>query len=393
MQNTTPNRPIRMGMIGGGPDAFIGAVHRMAAALDGKITLHCGAFSSDPQKSRHFATHHLGLPPDRAYSSWQEMIEKQANLPPQERIDFITIVTPNHLHAGPAIAALRAGFPVACDKPLAHTLQDAQNIYDTVCQTGLPFLLTHNYTGYPLVKQARHIVRSGELGPIRKILVEYPQGWLATPLEHTGQKQASWRTDPARAGAVGCMGDIGTHAENLAEYITGLRIHSLCADLTTFVPGRRLDDDGNVLLRYHGGAKGILHASQISIDEENGLAIRIYGEKGGLHWRQEEPNTLIRTTLGGHRQIIRAGINYADRLCPAAIHASRLPCGHPEGFIEAFANLYKNFAAVLQARHHGQQPDPLELDFPTAHDGLRGMQFLDALLRSTRQGGSWVTLP
>ncbi len=383
--------PIRMGMIGGGPDAFIGAIHRMAARLDGQITLVCGAFSSNAQKSRKFGEESLYLPQERVYGSWQEMLKSEAKLPPNKRMEFVSIVTPNHLHAEQAYSALELGFAVACDKPLCHRLEDARLLANKVEKSGTPFLLTHNYTGYPLVKEARHLVRSGAIGSVRKIVVEYPQGWLATPLEQTGQKQAAWRTDPERSGAAGCMGDIGTHAENLAEYITGLQIESVCADLTTYVPGRRLDDDGNVLLRFHGGAKGILHASQISVGEENGLSIRIYGEAGGLIWHQQEPNTLIRTHLDKPTEIIRAGINHSN-LCPAALHASRLPGGHPEGFIEAFANLYKNFAAVLRARRTGSAASPLERDFPTVTDGLRGMLFLDAILRSTSQGGVWVEL-
>ncbi len=382
------SRKIRMGMVGGGQGSAIGKVHRMAAALDGQIELVCGAFSSDPRRSKASGAE-LYLPADRVYDSYTEMFERERRRPEGDRMDFVVIVTPNHLHYAPAAAALKAGFHVMCDKPMTFSLAEARKLKTLVDRTGLLFGLTHNYTGYPMVKEARELARGGKLGAIRKIVVEYPQGWLHELIEATGQKQAAWRTDPARSGAAGCMGDIGTHAESLAEYITGLRIDSLCAELTTFVKGRKLDDDGNVLIRYQGGARGILHASQIAIDEENGLNIRIWGEKGGLQWRQEEPNTLILKRPDGPRQLIRSGQGYLSR---RARRACRLPAGHPEGFIEAFANLYCNYAEALGARLAGRKPDPLALDFPTVDDGVRGMAFIEAVVKSARAGAKWVKM-
>jgi len=382
------SRKIRMGMVGGGQGSAIGKVHRMAAALDGQLELVCGAFSSDPRRSKASGAE-LYLPADRVYDSYAEMFERERRRPEGDRMDFVVIVTPNHLHYAPAAAALKAGFHVMCDKPMTFSLAEARKLKTLVDRTGLLFGLTHNYTGYPMVKEARELARGGKLGAIRKIVVEYPQGWLHELIEATGQKQAAWRTDPARSGAAGCMGDIGTHAENLAEYITGLRIDSLCAELTTFVKGRKLDDDGNVLIRYQGGARGILHASQIAIDEENGLNIRVWGEKGGLQWRQEEPNTLILKRPDGPRQLIRSGQGYLSR---RARRACRLPAGHPEGFIEAFANLYRNYAEALRARLAGRKPDPLALDFPTVDDGVRGMAFIEAVVKSARAGAKWVKM-
>ncbi|HOE95140.1 MAG TPA: Gfo/Idh/MocA family oxidoreductase [Candidatus Sumerlaeota bacterium] len=382
------SRKIRMGMVGGGQGSAIGKVHRMAAALDGQLELVCGAFSSDPRRSKASCAE-LYLPADRVYDSYAEMFERERRRPEGDRMDFVVIVTPNHLHYAPAAAALKAGFHVMCDKPMTFSLAEARKLKTLVDRTGLLFGLTHNYTGYPMVKEARELARGGKLGAIRKIVVEYPQGWLHELIEATGQKQAAWRTDPARSGAAGCMGDIGTHAENLAEYITGLRIDSLCAELTTFVKGRKLDDDGNVLIRYQGGARGILHASQIAIDEENGLNIRVWGEKGGLQWRQEEPNTLILKRPDGPRQLIRSGQGYLSR---RARRACRLPAGHPEGFIEAFANLYRNYAEALRARLAGRKPDPLALDFPTVDDGVRGMAFIEAVVKSARAGAKWVKM-
>ncbi len=379
-------RKIRMGMVGGGRGAFIGGVHRIAAALDGQIELVCGAFSSDPAKSRASGAD-LFLPADRSYGSYEEMIRTEKTLPATQRMDFIAIVTPNHAHFGPAKMALENGFHVVCDKPLCFSLEEASELERLVKETGLLFALTHNYTGYPLVKHARAMIRKGELGKIRKVVVEYPQGWLATRVEESGQKQADWRTDPKRSGIAGCIGDIGTHAENLAEYMTGLRIKELCADLSTFVEGRLLDDDGNVLLRFDNGAKGILHASQISAGEENNLNIRIYGEKGGLEWRQMEPNTLITRWLDKPVQILRTGVG---PLSPEAQAHTRIPAGHPEGYLEAFANIYRNFAYCLQARLEGKEPDPLFADFPGVSDGVRGMQFIDRVVESSNKGAVWV---
>ncbi len=379
-------RKIRMGMVGGGKGAFIGAVHRIAAAIDGQIDLVCGAFSSDPERAKA-SGRELFLPEDRCYADYATMMAKESALPEGERMDFVAIVTPNHVHFPVAKAALEAGFPVLSDKPATLNLQEALELAGLVEQTGLKYGLTHNYTGYPMVKQARELARNGSIGRIRKVVVEYPQGWLATPLEKEGQKQASWRTDPARSGAAGCIGDIGTHAENLAEYITGLRIHELAADLTRFVDGRRLDDDGNVLLRFEGGAKGILHASQISAGEENALNIRIYGEKGGLKWHQMEPNTLLVKHLDRPTEVYRTGNDYvADS---AAAH-SRTPFGHPEGYLEAFANIYRNFAAHIAADLAGEDPPPFATDYPTIHDGIRGMAFIEAVVRSSENNAQWT---
>lgn len=382
---TTYNRKMRMGMVGGGIGAFIGAVHRMAAALDGEIELVCGAFSSDPEKSRR-SGEMLFLPPERVYGSYEEMILKEKQLPEDKRMDFVSIVTPNHMHFPPAKMALENGFHVVCDKPLAFNLSEAKELAALVKKTGLLFALTHNYTGYPMVKEAREIVRSGRIGKVRKVVVEYPQGWLATLLEATGSKQASWRTDPTKSGAAGCIGDIGTHAENLAEYITGLQITELCADITTFVPGRKLDDDGNVLLRFNNGAKGILHASQISVGEENNLNIRVYGETGGIWWHQMEPNTLVLTSLDKPKQLIRTGVG---QLSAAAQAHTRIPAGHPEGYLEAFANIYRNFARTLRSRLKGETPDPLYADFPTVEDGVRGMAFIEAVVASAASAQKW----
>ena len=373
-------------MVGGGLGAFIGAVHRMAAALDGEIELVCGAFSGNPEKSRA-SGEALYLPANRVYGDYEEMILREKQLPEGERMDFVSIVTPNHLHFGPAKLALENGFPVVCDKPLCFNMEEAYELQRLVRQTGLLFALTHNYTGYPMVKQARAMVRNGELGKIRKVVVEYPQGWLSTKLEDSEQKQASWRTDPQRSGIAGAMGDIGTHAENLAEYITGLRITELCADLSTFVDGRLLDDDGNVLLHFDKGAKGILHASQISAGEENALSIRVYGEKGGLEWHQMEPNSLIVRWLSQPMQVLRTGVG---DLHPEAQAHTRIPAGHPEGYLEAFANIYRNFARCLRARLQGQQPDPLYLDFPTVDDGVRGMLFIQKVVESSKSDQKWA---
>jgi len=374
-----------MGMVGGGRGAFIGGVHRMAAALDGQIELVCGAFSSDPERSR-LSGEDFHLPANRVYRSYAEMITIERHLP-DERMDFVAIVTPNHLHFAPAKMALEHGFHVVCDKPLCFNLAEATELVALVESTGLLFALTHNYTGYPLVKQARAMIHAGELGQIRKVVVEYPQGWLSTKLEDTEQKQADWRTDPTRSGMAGAMGDIGTHAENLAEYITGLKITELCADLTAFVPGRQLDDDGNVLLRFNNGAKGILHASQIAAGEENDLNIRVYGTRGGLHWRQLEPNTLVVRWLDKPTELRRTGVG---ELYPATQAHTRIPAGHPEGYLEAFANIYRNVAYCLQARLLGQEPDPLYLDFPTVHDGLRGMQFIERVVASNQSQEKWT---
>ncbi|MDO1446615.1 Gfo/Idh/MocA family oxidoreductase [Rhodocytophaga aerolata] len=374
-----------MGMVGGGKDAFIGSVHRMAAALDNEIELVCGAFSSSPEKSKA-SGEALYLPADRVYGTFEEMITKEKALPEGVRMDFVSIVTPNHMHFPPAKLALENGFHVVCDKPMTLTLAEAKELRDLVKKTGLLFCLTHNYTGYPMVKEARQMIKDGKLGKIRKIVVEYPQGWLATKVEN---KQADWRTDPSRSGIAGCMGDIGTHAENLAEYITGLKITEMCADLTTYVEGRRLEDDGNVLLHFEGGAKGVLHASQIAVGVENGLNIRVYGEKGGLYWLQEDPNTLIASWIGQPKQIIRTGVG---KLSEAAGMNTRIPAGHPEGYLEAFANVYRNFANALRSVLKGEKPNPAHLDFPGPEDGVRGMAFIETVVASSNSKEKWFKM-
>lgn len=383
-------RKIRMGMVGGGRGAFIGAVHRMAAQLDGSIELVCGAFSSSPAKSKA-SGQDLFLPASRSYKSYAEMFRKEKELPLGERMDFVSIVTPNNVHYAIAKMALENGFHVVCDKPMTFNLKEAKALEKLVKKTGLLFCLTHNYTGYPMVKEARDMVKSGKLGAVRKVVVEYPQGWLAARLEATGQKQADWRTDPKRAGASCCMGDIGSHAENLAEYITGLKIKEMCADLTTFVAGRKLDDDGSVLLRFKGGAKGILSASQISVDEENAINIRVYGEKGGLEWHQEDPNTLIAKWTDTHRQIIRTS-SKPNILSAEASAATRLPPGHPEGYLEAFANLYKAFAVAVSAKLERKKITKDMLDFPSVKDGVRGLAFIETCVKSSKSKTKWVKM-
>ena len=378
-----------MGMVGGGRGAFIGAVHRAAAALDGQIELVCGAFSSDPQRSKDSGAD-LFLAPERCHGTFDEMMKSEAALPAESRMDFVSIVTPNHVHFPAAKAALESGFHVVSDKPATFDLAEAKELQAILGRTGLLYALTHNYTAYPLVKEARQIVRSGRLGTIRKVIVEYPQGWLAKRLEDAGQKQAAWRTDPARCGAAGCIGDLGTHAENLAEHITGLRIKELAADLTAFVEGRRLDDDANILLRFEGGAKGILHASQISTGEENNLVIRVYGEAGGLEWRQQEPNTLLLKWPDRPAEIHRTGMGY---LGSSAAASTRIPPGHPEGYLEAFANIYRNFASHLRAVIDGREPDEVALDYPKIADGIRGMAFIEAVVESSKGNARWTALP
>ncbi len=382
------SRKIRYGMVGGGRGAFIGAVHRIAAAMDQQIELVCGAFSSDPERSRASGAD-LFLPAERCYGTFEEMILKEKALPADQRMDFISIVTPNHMHFPPAKMALENGFHVLSDKPACFDLAQSKELAEIVKKSGLIYGLTHNYTGYPLVKQAREMVAIGQLGKIRKVVVEYPQGWLATRLEESGQKQAGWRTDPAQSGAGGCVGDIGTHAENLAEYITGLHISELAADITSFVEGRQLDDDANVLLRFNNGAKGVLHCSQISVGEENGLNIRVYGEKGGLEWHQKEPNTMFVKWLNQPMQVFRTANGY---LCPAAQGAGRTPPSHPEGYLEAFANIYKAFALHLQALLAGETPPAAALDYPRISDGIRGMAFIEAVVASSKANARWTKL-
>ena len=379
-------RKIRMGMVGGGIGAFIGGVHRIAAALDGQIELVCGAFSSSAERSKK-SGEELFLPANRVYGSYAEMIKAEKKLPEGERMDFVSIVTPNHVHFGPAKMALENGFHVVSDKPLCFNMEEAEELEKLVKKTGLIFALTHNYTGYPMVKQAKWMIKNGDIGEVRKVVVEYPQGWLSTKLEDSEQKQAAWRTDPKRSGIAGAMGDIGTHAENLAEYMTGLQITELCADLSAFVDGRLLDDDGNVLLRFDNGAKGILHASQIAAGEENDLNIRVYGTKAGLAWKQMEPNTLTVRWLDKPTEIKRTGVG---ELYPAAVAAARIPGGHPEGYLEAFANIYKNVAMCIQARIAGTEPDEIYNDFPTVEDGVRGMRFIEKVVASSNSEEKWT---
>jgi predicted dehydrogenase len=379
------NRKLRYGMVGGGPGAFIGAVHRRAAALDGLTELVAGAFSSDPDKSAAQGEA-LHLDADRVYGSYQEMAEAEAALPADERIDFVSIVTPNFLHFDVAKTFIEHGFHVICDKPMTTTLEDAETLCHLVDEHDAVFCLTHNYTGYPLVKHARSLVEDGTIGEVRKIVVEYPQGWLAERLEATGDKQADWRTDPERAGA-GALGDIGSHAENLARYVTGLGMERLCADVGTVVEGRPIDDDANMLVRYENGARGILHCSQISVGEENNLRLRVYGTKAGLDWRQEDPHYLVVKRNGAPREIYTHGNDY---LSEAALHNTRIPPGHPEAFIEAFANTYANACRTMAARLAGEEPDPLDLDFPTVQDGAVGMHFIETALASGEQQAAWV---
>lgn len=383
-------------MIGGGEGSFIGAVHRMAANLDGVIELVCGCFSSDPGNSRRTGAA-LYLPSERIYDSYEELIRAEAALPEGERMDFLSIVTPNHLHYAPARMALEHGFHVVVDKPMTFDLEEALALEKVVEQTGNLLCLTHTYSGYPMVKQGRALIQNNILGTIRKVVVQYPQGWLSRLSEAEGNKQASWRTDPARSGKSGAMGDIGTHAAHLAEYMSGLKITELCADLSTFVDGRLLDDDGNVLLRFDNGAKGALIASQIAAGEENALQIAIYGERGGLTWKQEEPNSLRVKLSDQPQQIYRTGNVYhaeglseVERMDSHAIYNTRLPSGHPEGMLEAFANIYKNFAATLSARLQSLDPTPEMLDFPTVTDGVRGMRFIDRVVESSGSDLKWT---
>jgi predicted dehydrogenase len=383
MDRQQARRRLRLGMVGGGPEAFIGAVHRIAARLDDRYELVAGALSSDPERGRSFALR-LGIARDRAYGDFAEMAAAEAARP--DRIDAVAIVTPNHLHHAPAKTFLEAGIHVICDKPLTTTVADALDLAETVRRTGLIFVLTHNYTGYPLVRQARAMVAAGELGRIRVVQVEYAQDWLTTPLEATGQKQAAWRTDPARSGPAGCLGDIGTHAYNLATFVTGLRCEAVAADLTTFVPGRRLDDNVHMLLRLSGGARGMLWASQVAPGNDNNLRLRVYGERGGLAWCQEEPNHLRLSPLGEPPRLIRrAGAG------ATAAHASRLPAGHPEGYLEAFAQLYSDFAEQIAAHRDRRPADPAALLVPGVEAGLDGVRFIAAALDSSFSAG-WVTL-
>ncbi|MDW5287427.1 Gfo/Idh/MocA family oxidoreductase [Formosa sp. PL04] len=379
-------RKLRMGMIGGGTGSFIGDVHRKAAAIDGMIDLVCGAFSSNAEKSKASGKA-LYLPEDRCYGSFEEMILKEKELPEGERMDFVSIVTPNHMHFAPAKLALEHGFNVVCDKPMTLTLDEAIALETIIEKSGKLFALTHNYTGYAMVKQARAMVTKGDLGKIRKIQVQYLQGWLSTAVEQTGQKQASWRVDPTKSGIGGALGDIGTHAGNLAEYITGLEIEELAADLGTFGEGRVLDDDGNLLLRMNNGANGTMSISQIALGEENNLAIKVYGEKGSLEWQQENPNQLITHWL---EEPVKVFTPNGNDLYEEALNVSRIPAGHPEGYLEAFATIYKNFATHVMAVLEGETIE--KPDYPTAKDGIRGMQFIYAAVESDKNNAAWTKM-
>ena len=377
-----------MGMIGGGKDAFIGAIHRIAANMDGQIELVCGALSIDPTIARESAAG-LFLPQARTYLNYEEMIAKEASLPQEERMDFVTIVTPNFAHFAPAMMALENGFHVVIEKPMTFTLDEAKQLKKKVEETGLLLCLTHTYSGYPMVKQAKQMIKNGALGNIRKVHVEYPQGWLSRLSEREGNAQAAWRTDPKKSGKSGSMGDIGTHAAHLAEYITGLKITKVCADLNTMVQGRMLDDDGNVLLKFDNGAAGVLIATQIAAGEENALTIKIYGEKDGLEWHQMEPNTLLVKWLDEPMQVLRAGSNYTNTLSSFATHNCRTPGGHPEGYLEAFANIYRNFTKTLMAKKENKKPTAEELDFPSVDDGIRGMAFIENVVASNNSSEKW----
>lgn len=369
-------------MVGGGPGAFIGAVHRLCAEMDREFRLVAGAFSSDPDKSAQTGRE-LGLDPARVYGSWERMAEAEAALPADQRIHAVSIVTPNHLHAGPAIAFLERGIHVICDKPLTTDSKTAAQIAAVVARSGKIFALTHNYTGYPMVREMREIVRSGRIGKVRKIYAEYLQGWLATPLEQTGQKQAGWRTDPARSGPGGSLGDIGTHAFNLAEHVTGLRVTRVFGQATSFVTGRAVDDDAMTLVEFEGGANGTICCSQVCVGRENGLRLRVYGETGGVEWDQEHPNDLVVRRADGAPELRRTGNGY---LGPAARSLGRIPPGHPEGYLEAFANVYRAFARAIRG-----EPAGLDDPFPTVADGVRGVQFIEAALASSR-ARAWTPL-
>jgi len=375
-------------MVGGGQGAFIGGVHRMAAALDQQIEMVAGCFSRNPENTRTTGEQ-LYLDPSRCYATYEEMAETEAGLPEDERIDFVSVVTPNNLHFPIAKTFLESGFHVVCDKPMAYTLEEARQLAALVQETGLVFALTHNYTGHPLIRHARHLFASGEMGAVRKVIVEYLQDFLMVPHEKLGQKQAAWRVDPAQSGLGGTLGDIGTHCVNLLEYVTGDPIRELCADKSTFLPDRKLDEDVNALLRLEGGGKGVLTISQIATGEENGLTLRVYAEKGALLWKQEEPNTLELYRYGEPRQILTRAQGY---LCDAANDCSRIPTGHPEGYLEAFATIYCGVVTALRAHLEGSPLASDEYDFPTVHDGVRGMEFITKAVESCQRGSIWVKM-
>ena len=380
------NRKLRMGMVGGGKDAFIGAIHRLAANMDGLIEISCGALSINPETAIA-SGEALFLPKERTYLTYEEMIKAEAALPADKRIDFVTIVTPNFAHFAPAMMALDHGFNVVIEKPITFSLDEAKQLKQKLQETGLTLCLTHTYSGYPMVKQAKAMVREGKLGKIRKVWVEYPQGWLSRLSEREGNAQAAWRTDPKKSGKSSVMGDIGTHAAHLSEYITGAKITDICAELNTLVEGRVMDDDGAVMLKFDNGAKGVLMASQVAAGEENALKIRVYGELGGIEWFQHEPNSLIVKWLDQPTQILRAG---SAHLSSIASHNCRTPAGHPEGYLEAFANIYRNFALTLGCKIDGTTPTEAMLDFPGVEDGLRGMGFIDNVVLSAQSDQKWT---
>ncbi len=379
------NRKLRMAMIGGGMDAFIGAVHRSAMNMDGQVALVAGALSVNPEMAIESGKK-LFLDESRIYTDYKVMLEKEAAMPAEKRIDFVTIVTPNFVHFDPAMMALEKGFNVVIEKPITFTLDEAKLLKAKVEATGLSLLLCHTYTGYPMVKQAKQFLKSGALGKIRKVYVEYPQGWLSTFLEATGQAQASWRTDPKKSGKAGSMGDIGTHAFNLAEYVTGLQVTHLCADINIVVEGRMLDDDGAAFLKFNNGATGVLMATQIAAGEENNVKIRVYGEKGGIEWKHEDANTLLVKWLDKPTEIYRTGGGYNSSY---AAHNTRTPAGHPEGFLEAFANMYRNFSLTLRAKIDGEQPKEEWLDYPGVEEGVRGMAFVENVIESGKSEEKW----
>jgi predicted dehydrogenase len=377
---------LKFGMVGGGTGSFVGWIHRHAAIADGKAEWVAGALASTPERGRE-AGEMLGLALDRTYGTWQEMLEAEQKLPVGKRIAFVCIVTPNHVHYEPAMAFVEAGFNVVLDKPMVHTWLQAQALIAAVERNGVQFCVTYNYTGYPMVKEARDWVRTGKLGILRRVVVEYPQGWLRDRFETQGNKQAEWRTDPSRTGIAGAIGDIGTHCESLAAYITGLELEAVCADVSTFVDGRMVDDDASVLLRYRNGVKGVLWVSQVAAGGDNGLNIRVYGTDGGLYWNQEQPNELYFYPGEGPVQVSKRGHSY---LCPAARRAARLPGGLNEAYLEAFANLYVNYIDSLIARRSGKQPNELERDFPTVYDGARGVRFVERVVASGQASSKWI---
>lgn len=375
-------------MVGGGPTSLIGPVHRRAVGLDGEIEIVCGAFSIVPGESQQLGAE-LALDPARVYKNYQEMFEKEKEMPADKRMDFVSVVTPNHVHFAPAKMALENGFHVLVEKPIAFSLEEAKTLQKLVTKTGLVLALAHTYTGYPLVKHARYMVSSGQLGKVRKVYVEYPQGWLTTLLEGTGNEQASWRTDPKQSGMGGAIGDIGTHAANLAEYITGGKITEICAMLNSVVKGRKIDDDASMLLRFNNGASGVLMATQVAAGEENNLAIRVYGEKGGIEWKQHDPNTLIARWLDRPMEVLRTGQPY---LSDQAKAFTRTPAGHPEGYLEAFANIYRAFSKAVRDYKPGKKINPAKYDFPDVEDGVRGMNFVKTAVKSSASTRKWTAL-